>query len=73
MMALRSGIRGGVTLDEAYIGDMENGFAVASLTTVLRIAVALDCKVTALVSAFDTVDLSAILQGELPTNSFGTR
>jgi transcriptional regulator with XRE-family HTH domain len=48
-------------LTEAYISNMENGFAVPSLTTVLRIAVALDCKVTALVSIFDKTDLPAIL------------
>jgi transcriptional regulator with XRE-family HTH domain len=48
-------------LTEAYISNMENGFAVPSLTTVLRIAVALDCKVTALVSVFDKTDLPSIL------------
>jgi transcriptional regulator with XRE-family HTH domain len=48
-------------LTEAYISNMENGFAVPSLTTVLRLAVALDCKVTALTSVFDRVDLPAIL------------
>lgn len=48
-------------LTEAYISNMENGFAVPSLTTILRLAVALDCKVTALTSVFDKVDLAAIL------------
>lgn len=48
-------------LTEAYISNMENGFAVPSLTTLLRIAVALDCKVTALVSIFDKTDLPSIL------------
>jgi transcriptional regulator with XRE-family HTH domain len=48
-------------LTEAYISNMENGFAVPSLTTVLRIAVALDCRVTALVSVFDKSDLASIL------------
>lgn len=48
-------------LTEAYISNMENGFAVPSLTTVLRIAAALDCKVTALVSVFDKTDLASIL------------
>ena len=41
--------------------NMENGFAVPSLTTVLRLAVALGCKVTALTSIFDKVDLPPIL------------
>jgi transcriptional regulator with XRE-family HTH domain len=48
-------------LTEAYLSNMENGFAVPSLTTVLRLAVALDCKVTALTSVFDKVDLPSIL------------
>jgi transcriptional regulator with XRE-family HTH domain len=54
-LAVRSG------LTEAYISNMENGVAVPSLTTVLRLAVALDCKVTALTSVFDKVDLPSIL------------
>jgi len=48
-------------LTEAYISNMENGFAVPSLTTVLRLALALNCKVTALTSVFDKVNLPAIL------------
>lgn len=42
--------------------NMENGFAVPSLTTVLRLAVARRCRVTELVSVFDKVeDLAALL------------
>jgi transcriptional regulator with XRE-family HTH domain len=48
-------------LTEAYISNMENGFAVPSLTTVLRIAVALGCRVVDLVSVFDKSDLPSIL------------
>jgi len=48
-------------LTDAYISNVENGFAVPSLTTVLRLAVALGCKVTALTSVFDKVDLPSIL------------
>ena len=49
-------------LTDAYVSNMENGFAVPSLTTVLRLAVALGCKVTELVSVFDKVrDLPALL------------
>ena len=48
-------------LTDAYISNVENGFAVPSLTTVLRLAVALGCKVTELVSVFDETDLPAIL------------
>jgi transcriptional regulator with XRE-family HTH domain len=54
-LALASG------LTDAYISNMENGFAVPSLTTVLRIAAALNCKVTSLVSIFDRTDLGSIL------------
>ena len=48
-------------LTEAYISNMENGFAVPSLTTVLRLAAALGCKVTTLVSVFDKSELASIL------------
>jgi transcriptional regulator with XRE-family HTH domain len=48
-------------LTEAYISNMENGFAVPSLTTVLRLARALPCKVTALTAVFDKMDLSLIV------------
>ncbi len=49
-------------LTEGYISNMERGLKVPSLTTILRIAVALGCKVTELVSVFDKVDdLPALL------------
>lgn len=44
-----------------YISDMERGMKVPSLTTVLRLAMALECKVTDLVGIFDKTDLTAIL------------
>jgi transcriptional regulator with XRE-family HTH domain len=43
-------------LTEGYISNMERGLKVPSLTTILRVAVALRCKVTELVSIFDKVD-----------------
>lgn len=49
-------------LTEGYISNMERGLKVPSLTTILRIAVALNCKVTDLVSVFDSVaDLGSLL------------
>jgi transcriptional regulator with XRE-family HTH domain len=49
-------------LTDAYVSNMENGFAVPSLTTVLRLAVALGCKVTELVAVFDKLrDLPSLL------------
>jgi transcriptional regulator with XRE-family HTH domain len=47
-------------LTEGYISNMERGLKVPSLTTILRLAVALGCKVK-LVSIFDKTDLPAIL------------
>ncbi|HEX9984434.1 MAG TPA: helix-turn-helix transcriptional regulator [Thermoanaerobaculia bacterium] len=44
-----------------YISNMEHGFKVPSLTTIIRLAVALDCKVMDLVGAFDKADLRALL------------
>jgi transcriptional regulator with XRE-family HTH domain len=44
-----------------YISVMERGIKVPSLTTVLRLALALDCKVAKLVTVFDYADLRSIL------------
>ncbi|MDP9191457.1 MAG: helix-turn-helix transcriptional regulator [Acidobacteriota bacterium] len=44
-----------------FISDMERGLKVPSLTTILRLAVALDCKVTDLIAIFDKTDLLLIL------------
>jgi transcriptional regulator with XRE-family HTH domain len=48
-------------LTKAYISDMERGLKIPSLTTILRLALALDCKVVDLVSVFDKTDLRALL------------
>jgi transcriptional regulator with XRE-family HTH domain len=48
-------------MSEAYISNMEHGFKVPSLTTIIRLAVALDCKVMDLVGAFDNADLRTLL------------
>jgi transcriptional regulator with XRE-family HTH domain len=48
-------------MSEAYISNMEHGLKVPSLTTILRLAVALDCKVMDLISIFDKTDLSSVL------------
>ena len=40
-------------LTSVYISNLENGFAVPSLTTILQLAGALRCKVVSLVSVFD--------------------
>jgi transcriptional regulator with XRE-family HTH domain len=48
-------------LTEGYISNMERGLKVPSLTTILRLAVALGCKVTELVSIFDKTDIPSIL------------
>ena len=44
-----------------YLSNLEGGVKVPSLTTMVRLAVALDCKVTALVAPFDKADLRAML------------
>ena len=48
-------------MSEAYISNMENGMKVPSLTTIIRLAVALDCKVMDLVGVFDKTDLRSLL------------
>ena len=44
-----------------FIGDMERGVKVPSLTTVIRLAIALDCKVTDLVDIFNRRDLRKLI------------
>jgi transcriptional regulator with XRE-family HTH domain len=46
----------------AYISDMERGVRVPSLTTIIRLAVALDCKVTDLVGMFDKKNLRSFVK-----------
>lgn len=43
-------------LSLTYLSDMERGLKVPSLTTLARLAVALDCKMSALVTIFDNAD-----------------
>jgi transcriptional regulator with XRE-family HTH domain len=45
-----------------YVSDMERGIKVPSLTTIIRLAIALDCKVTNLVRVFDRADLRALVK-----------
>jgi transcriptional regulator with XRE-family HTH domain len=44
-----------------YISNMEHGMKVPSLTTIIRLAVALKCRVSGLVAAFDGVDLTRLV------------
>lgn len=44
-----------------YISEMERGLKVPSLTTIIRLALALDCKVTDLVGVFDKKNLRALV------------
>lgn len=45
-----------------YISNMEHGLKVPSLTTIIRLAVALDCKVVDLVAVLDKTDLRSLLR-----------
>jgi transcriptional regulator with XRE-family HTH domain len=48
-------------LPDTHISAMERGVTLPNLLTVIRLAVALDCKVSALTSAFDKSDLASLL------------
>lgn len=45
----------------AYLSEMERGVKVPSLTTIIRIAIALDCKVTDLVDVFNRRNLRSLV------------
>jgi transcriptional regulator with XRE-family HTH domain len=46
---------------QTHVSALERGLILPNLLTVIRLAVALDCKVTALTSVFDKTNLAAIL------------
>lgn len=51
-----------VGLPQPHVSAMESGAKFPNLLTVLRLAVALECKVMQLVGVFDKTDLASILQ-----------
>jgi transcriptional regulator with XRE-family HTH domain len=48
-------------LPQSRISEIESGLRAPNLVTILRLAVALECKPSALISVFDGPDLRAIL------------
>jgi transcriptional regulator with XRE-family HTH domain len=46
---------------QTHVSAMERGLMLPNLLTVIRLAVALDCKVSALTSVFDKTDLHSLL------------
>jgi transcriptional regulator with XRE-family HTH domain len=48
-------------LPQSHISEIENGVMLPNLATLFRIAAALPCKVSDLVSVFDKEDLSKLL------------
>lgn len=50
-----------VGIPQPHVSAMESGVKFPNLLTVLRLAAALECKVTELVRVFDTTNLAAFL------------
>ncbi len=48
-------------LPQSRISEIESGARAPNLVTILRLAVALECKPTALISTFDKANLPSIL------------
>lgn len=46
---------------QTHVSNIERGFKLPNLLTVVRIAIALECKVTDLTSVFDKADLPSLL------------
>jgi transcriptional regulator with XRE-family HTH domain len=46
---------------QTHVSDIELGFKLPNLLTVVRLAIALQCKVSELTSAFDKTDLVALI------------
>lgn len=48
-------------IPQTHVSNIERGFKLPNLLTVVRLALALDCKVADLTSVLDTADLPALL------------
>lgn len=48
-------------LPQSRVSEIEKGSRVPNLETILRLALALDCKVSALMAVFDREDLAKVL------------
>ena len=46
---------------QTHVSDIELGFKLPNLLTVVRLAIALQCKVAELTSVFDTTNLSSLV------------
>jgi transcriptional regulator with XRE-family HTH domain len=46
---------------QTHVSDIELGFKLPNLLTVVRLAIALDCKVAELTSVFDKTDLPSLV------------
>jgi transcriptional regulator with XRE-family HTH domain len=57
----QQGLAARVGIPQTHVSAMEVGIKFPNLLTVLRLAVALECKVTDLVRVFDKSDLPSIL------------
>jgi len=51
----------GAGIAQTHVSDIELGFKLPNLLTVVRIAIALDCKVGQLTSALDKTELTSLL------------
>ena len=49
-------------IPHTHVSSIERGMLMPTLLTILRLAAALDCKVSALTSVFDKADLRALLR-----------
>lgn len=47
---------------QTHVSDIELGFKLPNLLTVVRLAIALDCRVVELTSVFDKTDLPSLVQ-----------
>jgi len=55
-------LRDAVGIPYTHLSSLERGLLMPTLLTMIRLAAALECKVSALTSAFDKADLQALLR-----------
>ena len=57
---------------QTYVSDIELGFKLPNLLTVVRLVIALECKVGELTSAFDKTDSSSLTQRQVSSQRAST-
>jgi transcriptional regulator with XRE-family HTH domain len=57
----QAAVAGAMGVPQTHVSAIERGLMLPNLLTVIRLAIALDCRVSALAAVFDKADLPSLL------------